>query len=144
MIQLEGRPQREVEGAAAHGLQRVRKRMKARMAEALRPDDDSHPRNESGKNTSKRANEVVVDRPLQKQGSRNQQSYNPDAAEELGPDPVFERSLGFGKLLGKAWSRWVFSARRRRGTGRRRCRLPQSRERLCAQFSQFSQLPLQR
>ncbi len=66
MIQLEGRPQREVQSAAADGLERVGKRSEPLMAEALRPHDDCHPGYESGKDTSERANEVIVDRPFQK------------------------------------------------------------------------------
>src|SRR5258705_6378416 len=100
--------------------------MEALTAEALRPNNDGHPRNKSGKDTSERANEVIVDRPLQKQGGRDQQSHNPDAAEELGTDPVFERSPGFGRLFGKVRGWQVFSARRRCGTRRWRCRLPES------------------
>src|SRR5437879_5383253 len=55
MIKLEGRPQREVESAAADGLQRVGKRMETLMAEAFRPNDNRDPRNESRENTSERA-----------------------------------------------------------------------------------------
>ncbi len=66
VIQLECRPQREVESAAPDRLQRIGKRSEPLMAEALRPHDDGHPGNQSGKDTSERANEVIVDRPFQK------------------------------------------------------------------------------
>ena len=65
--------------------------MKSLPAEALRPHDETGARDESGEDAAERPNPVVVHGQLQKPGRSDQQSNDPDAAEELRADAVFER-----------------------------------------------------
>ena len=83
---------------------------------------------------------MIVDRPLEKQSGRNEQSHNTDTTEELRADAVFERPFGLRKRLGKVRWQEVFCAGSCSETGRRRG-LSGARGGLSAQLSQ---LPLQR
>ncbi len=132
MVELERRPKREVERSAADGLQRVGKRAEAVSAEPLRPDDDRRARNKPGKNSSERADPMIVNRPLEKQSGRNEQGHNTDTTEELRADAVFERPFGLRKRLGKVRWQEVFCAASCSGTGRRRGLWGTSRRVECA------------
>ena len=78
------------------------------------------PGDQPGQDTSQRPDPVVVDRQLQKQSRRNQQSENADAVEELRADAIFERPLGLGDMFGEIRGGQAFSAWRCGGTGWRR------------------------
>ena len=84
--------------------------MEALAAKSLGPEDHGGAGHETGEDASDGADPVVVDGPLEEERRRNKQGNDADAAEELGADAVFERTLVFRKMLGEVGSRRVFRA----------------------------------
>ncbi|XWK70293.1 hypothetical protein RBB80_13365 [Tunturiibacter gelidiferens] len=96
MVELEGCPEREVEGSAADGLERVGEGVEALAAKALGPDYDSRARDKTGEDAAYGAYPVIVDSPLEEESGGDEERDDADAAEELGADAVFQRAVGSG------------------------------------------------
>ena len=81
-VNMERRPQRQVQRADADRLQGIRKRLVILGAEALAPDDDRDARNQSDGYLPGRTDPVVIERKLEEVGNPNQQrkDANPVAA----------------------------------------------------------------
>jgi len=103
MVELKGSPEGQVESSAADSLEGVGEGAEALAAEAFGPDHDTCACDQARDDAAYRADPVIVDGPLEEEGGGNQKSDDADAAEKLGADPVFERTIGFGKVAFEVW-----------------------------------------
>src|ERR1700733_6844382 len=99
MVELKSSPEREVKGSAADGLEREGEGVEALTAKAFGPKNDRCACDQAGENAADGADPLVVNGPLEKEGSRNEQRDKADTAKYLGADAILKRAAGFRKVL---------------------------------------------